>query len=106
MPFTPKPVADGQLAASQTTIYTVPGSTKAYGHSLVCNNVGSTSETVQVWVNVSGTARRIARAILEAGETLIVEGHEMPLLEAGDTVLASTTTATTVDYVLSVVEET
>jgi len=103
--FTSKILAEGQLASSTTTVYTVPGSTTTSITSARFNNRGSTIETIELWVRPSSTDRRIARVILDPGETLLLTDDDIIILEAGDLFRANTTNATTVDYVICGVEE-
>lgn len=105
MPFVSKNLSDGQLANSTTAIYTVPASTTTHITSARFNNRGTTIETVELWVNATGTNRRIARAILDPNETLVLTDDDVTILQAADTFLANTTNASTVDYVICGVEE-
>ena len=62
-------------------------------------NTGTTTETVIVtFARAAGTQRQIARAILSAKERLEITGL---WLEATDTIYATTTNASTVDYLVT-----
>lgn len=105
--FDGKPLADGQLAAAVATLYTVPADVRSaivrFAHF---ENVGSTSEAVRLYANVSGTRRGIGRCTLEAGEQWRpLEVGEVLHLQTGDTIDGHTTNATTVDYLITGVEE-
>src|SRR5690242_12765318 len=104
--FAGKVLADGQLPAAVATLYTATGQAVMVKF-FRCHNAGSTSETVIIYVNISGTRRIIGRCALEAGETFVViDKDDVLTLENGDTIDAVTTTATTVDYVITGVVET
>ena len=108
MAFVGKSLADGQLAATKGTIYTTPSLTTAYVKWLsVHNTSGSTTETILVYVKRSGSSSRIiGRAVLLPNEhTRIISDGESIVLSAGDLIEAQTSNATTVDYVISGVEE-
>ena len=103
--FTTKALADGQLANSKGTVYTCPASTTAYIKSITVYNSNSTSETVTLWLNRTGTSRVVFKATLttgDYGEAL----DSVLVLEAGDIIQGQATTASMVDYTISVVEET
>lgn len=92
-------LADGQLAASAGTILAgtsigdVPVRVSA-----VFANVGSAVETVVVTMQRSGgTARRVARAVLNENESLVING--LPI-QTDDTLLGVTTSASSIDYVV------
>lgn len=88
-------LADGQLAATATAMYTADGSTTVLAVVLE-NTSGSASETVVLTLTRSGSsARRIVRAVLAANEQLIVQGLNV---SPGDILKGSATDATTVDY--------
>ncbi len=107
MAFTGKALADGQLPSSKGTLYTVPGSTTTYVKWIsVHNTSGSTTETVLIYVNTSGTSRVIARVVLLPNEhARILSDGEAFILEAADLIEGVSTNATTVDYFISGVQE-
>ena len=67
--FTGKPLADGQVASSKGTLYTVPASTVAYVRSASFHNTNAATQTLIVYANVSGTSRIIGYATLAQHET-------------------------------------
>lgn len=104
MAYAGKVLAQGQLANSKTTIYTVAASTVAFIKQLRVFSTGS-GQTVSIYLNPGGTSRKYAQFVLTTGESADV--FEMPIqLEAGDLIEADSTSATTVDYVLTGVEQT
>jgi hypothetical protein len=103
-----KSLADGQLAASSATIYTVPAGKAATLQFLsLANTSGATTETVLVHISlVGGTSRRIARFSLAPNEfARAIDDTDHINLSAGDQVLGETTNASTVDYILTGSEE-
>lgn len=95
-------VADGQVAAAAAAIFT--GTATQYGQANISllNTSGSTTETILVTISrQGGTARRVARAVLSPNEQLYIAG--LPVAN-GDVVKASTTDATTVDYIVALTE--
>lgn len=106
MAITVKVLADGQLANAKATLYTVPGATVAYIKFLSVHNVSGGSENVEIFVNTSGTSRRIAYATLAANEgARVIDKDETLILDAGDLLEGRTTNATSVDYVITGAEE-
>ena len=95
--------ADGQLPNAKATLYTVPALTKAYIKGISLFNTGGGSETVRLYLNVAGTSRRMPQIVLAASEGADVGAFG---LNAGDLIEGDTTTATTVDYCINIVEET
>lgn len=103
--FTGKSLADGQVASTKGTIYTVPGSTVGYVRSITLFSNHASSQTVNLYVKRSGsTSRQLRRFTLTQYES----GYfDLPLvLAAGDVIEADTTNATSVDYLITGVEET
>lgn len=104
MAITPKVLAEGQVANTKTTIYTVPALTSAYVKYASFFNTSPTPQTVVLYINASGTSRVLRRAVLAQNEQMIVD--QPVTLETGDTLEAETTTASVVDYVVTGAEET
>lgn len=105
--FTGAVLADGQVASSKGTLYTVPGATVAYVRSASFHNTNAATQTLIVYVNASGTSRVIGYFTLQQHETAyLVTGGDAIVLAAGDLLEAVTTTATAVDYLITGVEET
>jgi len=95
-------LADGQLAASETDVYTAP-SGGARVNFMRCTNPAVTVELVKVWVKRSGgTSRLIAAQSLAQYDRLdVIEPGEELELSSGDKIRALSTNATTVDYIVS-----
>jgi len=107
-PYVPVLVlADGQLPAAKTTLYTV-GTTRSVRVRLfrVENTSAVTTETVIVYVNATGTDRIVGRAVLAPLQAadFLSDGEEI-FLEAADLIKGETTNATTVDYTICGHEE-
>jgi len=92
-------VADGQVAVSSTALFTGTINQQGQVNISLLNTSGSTTETVIVTLTraASGVARRIARGVLAPNEQLYIAG--LPVAN-GDIIKASTTDATTVDYLV------
>ena len=98
-------LADGQLAAAEAVIYTVPGGTTTYVKSIICTNTGAGQNVVLLWVRNDGAnSRRLIRVPLETNEQLYF--NEPLTLEAADEIRGAATNAVEVDYVVNGAEET
>lgn len=91
-------LADGQLGTTAATLLSGVDA-PALGHvEVVLQNTGDTEETIVLTFRRSGgTARRLVRLVLQANEQAFVRGVAM---QPDDTLLAVTTTASTVDYLV------
>lgn len=107
MPFVAKTLADGQLPTSQTVLYTVPISATCYVKRFSVFNSNAAEQTVEVWINPSGSAaRRWRRYVLAQNESAdMLDDSDALLLPAGAKVEARTTTGSAVDYFIMGVEE-
>ena len=105
MPFEGKPLADGQLPNAKGTLYTVPAARTAYVRTIVILNTNAAPQQVELYVNVSGTSRRIHREAALAQWAKIVLTDPIVLAE-GDLIEGHTTTAAAVDYFITGAEET
>lgn len=106
MAFSGKVLADGQLPTTKGTLYTVPGGTTTYVKFLSVFNTNAASQAIVIYVNSSGTSRKIARLVLTQDQfARVIDKDEALVLEAGDLIEAETTTATAVDYTIQGVEE-
>lgn len=104
--FTGKVLAEGQLPNAKTTLYTVPANVVAYVKFLHCENVAATVETIRIYAKPGSTSRGMGRCVLNPGEfARFVDKDETLVLEAGDLIEGSTTNASSVDYIISGVEE-
>jgi len=105
MAYTIKNLANGQLPSSLGDLYTVPSGTSAIVRSITLVNTNTTAETINIYyLQSGGTARRILPKDfqLTAGNSLTVD--VILTLGAGDKIQGVTTTASSVDYVISGVE--
>lgn len=99
--------ADGRVAATATQI-TTGAACKAKRLNVLFCNVGTAEEVLIVTTtrgggaNLTGVARRVHRAVLQPNEALHLRG--LPL-NYDDSLLAATTNAESVDYVVSVASE-
>jgi hypothetical protein len=101
--FTLQVLADGQCEASATAIFTA--TTDTYLHNVNFVNVSGVSQTVILYFQRT-TQRELGRALLSA-TGYRWEYLEHPIhMESGDILLATSTTATSVDYVVTGVEQT
>jgi len=103
MAYTEKRLASGQVAASLTTVYTVPGSTTALLTLLWLYNTNSTVETITMALD-DGTDRTLAVLDLESGDYATIDLHGLAL-SAADELKLDSTNATQVNYVLCGVEK-
>lgn len=92
----------GQLPASQAALYTVPGGIKAYVKAVSGYNTGGGAEAVVIYLTVDGVSATVAAPTLAANESFMLTGIG---LKAGDSIDGTTTTATTVDYSIEIVED-
>lgn len=108
MAFIAKTLADGQLAITQTVLYTVPALTTCYVKRFSIFNTNAAEQTVEVWINPSGSAaRRWRRYVLAQNESAdMLDDSDALLLPPGAKIEARTTTASAVDYFVMGVEET
>lgn len=107
MAFTTAVLADGQLPTTQGAILTGAAATVTYVKRISIFNTNAASQTIDVWLNVSGTPRRWRRYVLDQNESAeLLEHGDAIVLEASDTIEAVTTTASAVDYYICGVKET
>ena len=106
--FLGKSIADGQVANSQTAIYTVPASTVAFLKQATFFNTNAAAQTLLIWLKRSGgTSRKHRTFTLAENESVdLLDSGATLELSTGDAIEASTTTAAAVDYVVMGVEET
>lgn len=105
--FTAKTLGEGQVANTPTAIYTVPAATKGYIHYCTFVNTSATPQTVIVYYK-KATNRVAGRGYLLQNEkfALVDHGDHVLHMDATDVLLAETTTAGVVDYIVTGVEET
>lgn len=100
-------LADGQLSLAKTTLYTVPASTKAIVKSIILVNTNTTtSRIVQLYVNRTGTSRRIWARDYTITPKSRAEDTAVITLETGDLIEGEADAASEVDYVISGATET
>lgn len=102
--FTAKLLAEGQLPATTGALYTVPGSTTAYVRTIKLFNTNAATQTINVFIDGSGTNRQTYRIVLAVNEAAEIDDRFT--LEAADLIEADSTNATSVDYTIHGVEET
>lgn len=105
MATAPKILANGQLASTKSTLYTVPGATTAIIRTVTFCHVSGGSQDVVFYVKKSGGSSRVfSRVTLGTNEY----AHEDSIgtLDAGDILEAQSTDANTVDYTVMGVENT
>jgi hypothetical protein len=103
MAFAAKLLAEGQVASSKGAIYTVPGSAVAYIKSIQFYNTNALTQTLNVYLNGSGTSRQMHKIELEQDESAVISHHIT--LQPADTIEAVTDTAAAVDFTVHGVEE-
>jgi hypothetical protein len=106
--FAGKILAQGQLPNAKGTLYTVPNNVVTYVKFINAHNIpAGGSEAVIFFTKKSGgTSRLLANGTLAAREQLrVIEKDETINLSAGDVIEGQTTTAATVDYTITGVEE-
>ena len=104
MPLLGQSLADGQLAASETTIYTVPAGTVGFIKWLSVVNVGGGNELVVIKATRSGgTAREIFRADLSTSPLFaqVIGKDDGLTLSTGDSIQGQATNAASVDFFIS-----
>ena len=106
-----KNAAAAATGTSETSVYTVGGSTTSTVIGLTCANVTSTSP-IKVSIRLydsSGTAHYYIvknAEIYEGGALVAVGGDQKLVLETGDIIKVVSDTASSVDTIISVLEQT
>jgi len=105
MATTPTFLAEGQVANTKTTIYTVPAATQAIIRTVSFCQVAGGTQIIILYVKKFGSTSRVfSRAQLDANE--FAHEEDIGTLEAGDVLEAQTTDAATVDFSVMGVEVT
>ncbi len=105
--FTTAVLSDGQVPSTQGAIITGAAATVTYVKRISLYNTNAAAQTIDLYINVSGTARRWRRYLLNQNESAeVLENGDAVILEASDTIEAVTTTASAVDYYCCGVKET
>lgn len=91
-------LADGQVSTTAASIFAGTSAPPSGRIDAILSNTATLKQTLTLTFQVGGgTARRLGRAELEKNEQCIVRG--LPV-QGGDTLLASTTGAEAVDYLI------
>jgi hypothetical protein len=105
-----KNAAAAATGTSEVSVYTVPSSTTTTVIGLTCANVTSTSP-IKVSIRVydsSGTAHFFVvknAEVFEGGALVAVGGDQKLVLETGDIIKVVSDTASSVDTIVSVMEQ-
>lgn len=97
-----KSLADGQLASSKGTLYTVPTAKQTVINRIRLVNTNSTTETVNLYFKASGGSSRNLIPVdtqLKAGYLLVMD--DVVTMEAADVIEGDTTTVSKVNYIVS-----
>lgn len=99
--YSPKALANGQLAAAKATLYTVPALTFTIVKSITLVNTDASARTVNLYVKPAATSRRIIPLNLSipAGGSYVYD--DGITLEAGDVIEGDASVANVVDYVIN-----
>jgi len=105
-----KNAAAAATGTSEVSVYTVPSSTTTTVIGLTCANVTSTSP-IKVSIRVydsSGTAHFFVvknAEVFEGGALVAVGGDQKLVLETGDIIKVVSDTASSIDTIVSVMEQ-
>lgn len=101
-----KALADGQLPSSKGTLYTVPPGATTIIVTITLVNTDSAARTVDLYLNRTGTSRRIISKDLSIAAGNSLEHTTRHTMEAGDLLEGDASAATVVDYTVDGTEET
>jgi|TARA_R100001530_G_scaffold14968_2_gene13414 hypothetical protein len=104
--FSIKALGEGQLAASKGTIYTTPVSTQTIIKTMTLVNTSAGALTCNLYIKAGLTSRRIIPKDLSLGAGQALETDTDYTLEAGDLIEGDASSATSIDYTISGIEET
>lgn len=90
-----KVLYDGQLPTGKTTLFTCPANSSAVIKTMTFKNTAGTDKTIAIYLNTSGSSRKISPDTIIAGDTHVYD--ESYSMEAGDTIEGETQTINTVD---------
>ena len=106
MAFAPKALADGEIPLGIGTIFTATASIATYVKAITLFNKNAINQNILIEVNRSGVNRFWRRFELQQFESAdVLDDGQTIILEPGDLLLASATTAAAVDFTISGVEE-
>jgi len=99
-----KSLADGQLGSTKATLYTAPAATQAIVKLVKLTNTTTSTVKCNIYFKASGgTSRRIIPYDMELeGQASFKSDSET--LEAGDIIEGDASAATSIDYVISGIE--
>ena len=96
-----KSLADGQLPATITSLYTSPARTKAIIRTITLVNTDSSARTLNLYLlPSSGTARRLVPKDLSLGASYAAYFNNEITLETGDAIQGDASAADVVDYTI------
>lgn len=87
-------LAQVEVPNSPTTIYTVPALTETDAKEINLRNTSVSPITIEIWVNGSSNVNSIIKVTLSAGDFAILD-HTITL-EAGDTIVAEASAASSI----------
>lgn len=106
MAFTPKAIADGEIPLAIGSIFTASAGIATYIKAITLFNKNVLNQVILIEVNRTGVNRFWRRFELQQFESAdVLDDGQTMILEAGDVIFASATTASAVDFTISGVEE-
>lgn len=103
--FTPRLIT-GLLPNVTTVLYTCPAATTVVVKSITYMNNDGIAVTVNLYLNDGTTARHIIPTDMPMAIRYLMETDEVYSLEVGYTIEGDASTAGTVNYTISLIEET
>ncbi len=102
MAYVSSQLANGQLANTKGTLYTVPALTVTIVKSITVVNTDSSARTINLYIKkAAGTSRRICPKDLSLGIGACYTIDDDKTLGAGDLIEGDCSAATVADYVIS-----
>ena len=104
--FTRKTSQNIGATATQIGVYTVPSATTAIAIGLTCTNTTGSAITANVFLaNASANTYIVANAPISSGASLIpIGGDQKIVMITGDKIYVQSSTATSIDAILSIME--
>jgi len=103
--FTPKLLANGQLANIKGTLYLCPAATQALIKSIILVNISGANLTGNIYVKRATSRRIIAKdTTFDIALETVIERNI--ILEAGDLIEGDASGATSIDYCIFGIEQT
>ena len=97
------------IGTSATTLYTCPSGTKTIIIGMTCSNVHTNTQiNTDIFLTSGGNDYHIIKnGTIAVGGTLVpIGGEQKVILEPGDIIKAKSTTASSMDVIMSIVEQT